>query len=74
LEIVKAGSVPLPGYLNAQIIMLLSDLGVSDEVFIDLQEAHKHEIETMTENCEKARDFVRRMSRDSFHVTKTMIA
>jgi RNA-dependent RNA polymerase len=73
LEIAKAGSTPVPGYLNRQIIMLLSDLGISDEVFLDLQDTHRREIELMMVNFEKAQEVVRRMSRDSAHITKTMI-
>ena|SRR6266498_4130606 len=76
LEIVKTVKTPLPGHSNRQIIMLLSTLGVPDEVFIELQNEMCEEIDSMMTNEDKARDIVKRNTgnRECMHITRAILS
>jgi RNA-dependent RNA polymerase len=76
LEIVKTVKNPQPGHLNRQIILLLSALGVSDDVFITLQNEARKDIDSMITNEDKAREIVKRSIgvRECSHVTRTILS
>ncbi|RIA84668.1 RNA dependent RNA polymerase-domain-containing protein [Glomus cerebriforme] len=76
LEIVKTLKTPLPGHLNRQIILLLSTLGVKDDVFITLQEEMRADIDLMMTNEEKAYQIIKRSTgtRECSHITRTIIS
>ncbi|CAB4416419.1 unnamed protein product [Rhizophagus irregularis] len=76
LEIVKTVKNPLPGHLNRQIILLLSALGVQDDVFITLQNEMRADIDSMMTNEEKAREIVKRNigTRECSHVMRTILS
>ncbi len=76
LEIVKSVRTPLPGHLNRQIILLLSALEVPDEVFIQLQNEMRLDIDSMITNEDKAREIVKRSTniRECSHTTRTILS
>lgn len=76
MEIVKTVKNPLPGHLNRQIILLLSALGVQDDVFITLQNEMRADIDSMMTNEEKAREIVKRNigTRECSHVMRTILS
>lgn len=76
MEIVKTVKNPLPGHLNRQIILLLSALGVQDDVFITLQNEMRVDIDSMMTNEEKARKIVKRNigTRECSHVMRTILS
>lgn len=76
LEIVKTVKNPSPGYLNRQIILLLSTLGVPDDVFIPLQDKMRNDINSITTDEIKAREICKRNmgTRETSHVKSTIIS
>lgn len=76
LEIVKTVKNPAPGYLNRQIILLLSTLGVPDDVFIPLQIAMRNDINSIMTDENKAREICKRNmgTRETSHVKSTIIS
>ncbi|PKK74498.1 RdRP-domain-containing protein [Rhizophagus irregularis] len=76
LEIVRTVKSPLPGHLNRQIVLLLSTLGVKDEVFITLQEEMLADINLMMTNEDKACQIVKRSTgtRECSHITRSIIS
>ncbi|CAG8586693.1 12512_t:CDS:2, partial [Ambispora gerdemannii] len=73
LEIAKAVRNPIPAYLNRQIILLLSDLGINNSTFIGLQQQHQDLIESMMWDPVKAREVVQRNTNESTHISRTML-
>ncbi|CAI2179492.1 5586_t:CDS:2 [Funneliformis geosporum] len=76
LEIAKTVKTPLPGHSNRQIIMILSTLGVPDEVFSELQNEMCADIDSMMTNENKAREIVKRNTgiRECLHITRTILS
>ncbi|CAG8493686.1 4830_t:CDS:10 [Dentiscutata heterogama] len=76
LEIVKAVKNPLPAHLNRQIIMLLSSLGVNDDIFIELQNNARTNIDSAMRDPLKASELVKRNSgtEECSHVTRTILS
>ncbi|RIA96799.1 RNA dependent RNA polymerase-domain-containing protein [Glomus cerebriforme] len=76
LEIVKTVKTPLSGYLNRQIILLLSTLKVPDHVFISLQEEMCRDINSIMINENKAREIAKRNvgTRETSHIKRTIIS
>ncbi|RIA98947.1 RNA dependent RNA polymerase-domain-containing protein [Glomus cerebriforme] len=76
LEIVKTVKNPLPGHLNRQIILLLSTLGVQNEVFIELQNEMRTDIDSMMIDEVKACGIVKRNigTRECSHVMRTILS
>ncbi|CAG8492602.1 4569_t:CDS:2 [Acaulospora colombiana] len=76
LEICKTVRNPLAGHLNRQIIVILESLGVPNDVFMELQDSMREDIDLMTKNEDKARDVVNRSigSRECSHVTRTILS
>lgn len=66
----------MPGHLNRQIVLLLSTLGVKDEVFITLQEEMLADINLMMTNEDKACQIVKRSTgtRECSHITRSIIS
>ncbi|CAG8529294.1 17526_t:CDS:10 [Dentiscutata erythropus] len=76
LEIVKAVKKPLPAHLNRQIIMLLSSLGVKDDIFVELQNNARTSIDSVMRDPLKASEMVKRSSgaKECSHVTRTILS
>ncbi|CAJ0902850.1 22617_t:CDS:10 [Entrophospora sp. SA101] len=75
-EIAKTVRSPLPAYLNRQIILLLSNLGIPNGVFLDLQQEMINNINLVINDREKATDVVRHSSgtKECSHVIKTILS
>ncbi|GBC00471.1 hypothetical protein RclHR1_03870011 [Rhizophagus clarus] len=73
LEIVKTVKNPSLGYLNRQIILLLSTLGIPDDVFIPLQDEMRNDIDSITTDANKAREICKRNMGTS-HIKSTIIS
>ncbi|CAF4083207.1 unnamed protein product [Adineta steineri] len=65
IDIVRVASVPSAGFLNRQIILLLSSLGIKDEIFYSLQEQMLDQLRTLTVDHRKARDFLKQSGESS---------
>ncbi|CAG8546813.1 1547_t:CDS:10 [Diversispora eburnea] len=76
LEICKVVKNPLPAHLNRQIIMILSALGIPDDVFLSLQDRMRDDIDKMMKNPEKAKEIVKRStgSRECSHITRCILS
>lgn len=76
LEIVKTVKTSSPGYLNRQLILLLSTLGVSDDVFIPLQNQMRDDINSIMTNENKALEICKcnMGTRDTSHIKSTIIS
>lgn len=59
IDIVRVSSIPSVGFLNRQIILLLSSLGIRDEAFFSMQEEMLQHLRTLTIDADKARQFLR---------------
>ncbi|CAG8532252.1 7758_t:CDS:2 [Ambispora leptoticha] len=73
LAVAKAVRNPAPAYLNRQIILLLSNLGIGDDIFVELQKRHQDLIKTMLRDPAKAKEVVRNYTNDSTHISRTML-
>ena len=65
IDVVRVSSMPSMGFLNRQIILLLSSLGISDEVFYIMQEKMLHGLRILTENANEARLFIKQFEESS---------
>lgn len=76
LEIVKTVKTSSPGYLNRQIILLLSTLGVPDDVFIPLQNQMRDDINSIMTDENNAREICKRNmgTRETSHIKSTIIS
>jgi RNA-dependent RNA polymerase len=76
LEIVKTVRTSSPGYLNRQIILLLSTLGVPDDVFIPLQVAMRDNINSIMRDENKAREICKTNmgAKETSHFKNTIIS
>jgi RNA-dependent RNA polymerase len=61
IDIVRVSSMPSVGFLNRQIILLLSSLGIRDKIFLFMQEEMLHHLRTLTTDPQKAREFLRKL-------------
>ncbi|RGB37602.1 RNA dependent RNA polymerase-domain-containing protein [Rhizophagus diaphanus] len=76
LEIVKTVKTSSPGYLNRQIILLLSTLGVPDDVFIPLQNQMRDDINSIMTDKNNALEICKRNmgTRETSHIKSTIIS
>jgi hypothetical protein len=58
IDIVRVSSIPSAGFLNRQIILLLSSLGIKDEVFLSMQKEMLNRLRTLTADHRKASAFL----------------
>ena len=65
VDVVRVSSMPSVGFLNRQIILLLSSLGISDQVFYTMQEEMLHGLRKLTENVNEARIFIKQFGESS---------
>jgi RNA-dependent RNA polymerase len=65
IDVVRASSMPSIGFLNRQIILLLSSLGIDDQVFFQMQEKMLGDLESITVNHQRAREFLNRFNESS---------
>ena len=65
IDIVRASSIPSVGFLNRQIILLLSSLGIRDNVFHSMQDEMLHHLRTLTVDPCKASHFLRQFGGSS---------
>ncbi|UJR07128.1 hypothetical protein I4U23_011416 [Adineta vaga] len=61
IDIIRGSSMPSAGFLNRQIILLLSCLGIDDEVFLSMQDKMLHDLQILKTNPKEASDFLRNM-------------
>ncbi|CAF4723521.1 unnamed protein product [Rotaria sp. Silwood1] len=65
IDIVRVSSMPSVGFLNRQIILLLSSLGIRDEIFYSMQEQMLEHLRTLTVDHRKAREFLKQFGASS---------
>jgi RNA-dependent RNA polymerase len=58
IDIVRVSSMPSASFLNRQIILLLSSLGINDEIFFQMQEEMLTHLSAITVDHQKAREFL----------------
>ena len=71
IDIVRVSSMPSAGSLNRQIILLLSSLGISDDIFLRMQGEILDQLSTVNVDYRKAREFLSRFggsSGNGYHV------
>ena len=61
IDVVRSSDVSTIGFLNRQIVLLLSTLGIDDEVFLSMQDQMLEHLKTLPTNPEKAREFLRKL-------------
>lgn len=62
IDIVRVSSMPSAGFMNRQIILLLSSLGIQDEIFLSMQEQMLEHLRILTTNPQKAREFLKQFA------------
>jgi RNA-dependent RNA polymerase len=65
IDIVRVSSIPSAGFLNRQIILLLSSLGIKDEVFLSMQKEMLNRLTTLTADHRKASVFLSDLNESS---------
>lgn len=65
IDIVRVSSMPSVGFLNRQIILLLSSLGINDQIFLTMQEQMLDHLRTLTVDHQQAREFLRQFGGSS---------
>ncbi len=58
VDIVRVSSMPSAGFLNRQIILLLSSLGIDDDIFFQMQDEMLSHLDAITVDHQRARDFL----------------
>jgi RNA-dependent RNA polymerase len=65
IDIVRVSSVSSAGFLNRQIILLLSSLGIKDEIFLSMEKEMLNRLRTLTADHRKAYDLLSDLSESS---------
>ncbi|CAF1163510.1 unnamed protein product [Rotaria sordida] len=65
IDIVHVSSMPSVGFLNRQIILLLSSLDIKDEIFYSMQEQMLDHLRVLTVDHRKAREFLKQFGASS---------
>jgi RNA-dependent RNA polymerase len=65
IDIVRVSSMPSAGFLNREIILLLSSLGIDDDIFFQMQEEMLNQLNAITVDHQRARDFLNRFGGSS---------
>jgi RNA-dependent RNA polymerase len=58
IDVVRVSSMPSASFLSRQIILLLSSLGIADDVFRSMQNEMLCDLKTLTTDHKKAREFL----------------
>ncbi|CAF1664186.1 unnamed protein product, partial [Adineta ricciae] len=59
IDIVRVSSMPAANFLNRQIILLLSCLGIGDEIFLSMQDKMLDDLQVLTKDPQQACEFLR---------------
>lgn len=65
VDVVRVSSMPSVGFLNRQIILLLSSLGICDQVFYTMQERMLNGLRILTKDTNEAQIFIKQFGESS---------